>query len=320
MDKKKRPYGCGQPECGTSTGICGKLTFGTGILDDYGYWSQPCDVCARAWEEEHPEDGPCWPPDSGSELSEKPEIMTFEKFREVWLDASVFSADSVLAAIANVEDECRSTIYGMLTIDERNQTIETMKICDAIKSFLTDMRIYKTKQIMLIDHLNTMAGMMTNHGGTNDFLYHSFYEYVAMKGTIYQSNKLTLNEWKTVNNSVLYTEIKQCFANCQMTVCIHDTEFEYVEGYALLNVGIPIHHAWLSLNGKVIDPTKRLMKPFNRKIFRNKVMGTFPRNQCFEYIGVTFDRSFLRKRAFEDGEWSSVIDDWKRGFPVLKCA
>ena len=47
--------------CNVSTGIHGELTFGTGKLDDYGYWEFPCDECARKWEMAYPEDYPCWP-------------------------------------------------------------------------------------------------------------------------------------------------------------------------------------------------------------------------------------------------------------------
>lgn len=52
---------CGNPHCSISTGIHDGLTFGSGELDDFGYWSRPCDPCARAWERAHPEDGKCWP-------------------------------------------------------------------------------------------------------------------------------------------------------------------------------------------------------------------------------------------------------------------
>lgn len=52
---------CGSKDCGVSSGICGSLTFGSGELDDYGYWEISCDPCARYHESEHPEDGVCWP-------------------------------------------------------------------------------------------------------------------------------------------------------------------------------------------------------------------------------------------------------------------
>jgi hypothetical protein len=50
--------------CGVSTGICERLTFGGGELDDYGYWEFPCDECARENEKNYPEDGECWPPNA----------------------------------------------------------------------------------------------------------------------------------------------------------------------------------------------------------------------------------------------------------------
>ena len=45
--------------CKVSTGICGSLTFGTGELDNYGYWEKPCLECAKAWREQYPEE--TWP-------------------------------------------------------------------------------------------------------------------------------------------------------------------------------------------------------------------------------------------------------------------
>lgn len=57
---------CIDPEnCGTSTGICEGLTFGTGKLDFNGYWEFPCWSCARKHEVSHPEAGACWPYDLG---------------------------------------------------------------------------------------------------------------------------------------------------------------------------------------------------------------------------------------------------------------
>jgi hypothetical protein len=35
-------------ECGFSTGICGRITAGTGELDANGYWEFPCEQCASA--------------------------------------------------------------------------------------------------------------------------------------------------------------------------------------------------------------------------------------------------------------------------------
>ncbi len=56
----RKLFGCGRTECLVSTGIDGTPTFGSGELDEHGYWEHPCDKCARAWEKEKGE--PAWPP------------------------------------------------------------------------------------------------------------------------------------------------------------------------------------------------------------------------------------------------------------------
>ena len=53
------------------------MTFGTGELDDYGYWEFPCGECARAFEEQFPDEGPCWP-HSESQLQEMFDKMSIE--------------------------------------------------------------------------------------------------------------------------------------------------------------------------------------------------------------------------------------------------
>ena len=53
--------GCGNPKCGVSTGIHDGLTFGSGDLDQNGFWEHGCEKCARLNEKLYPEDGRCWP-------------------------------------------------------------------------------------------------------------------------------------------------------------------------------------------------------------------------------------------------------------------
>ena len=64
MITKRKPE-CGHIDCGISSGIDGSITFGSGLLDENGYWEYPCSVCARAFEEKYPDMvdkyGPCWP-------------------------------------------------------------------------------------------------------------------------------------------------------------------------------------------------------------------------------------------------------------------
>lgn len=56
---------CGNPKCGASTNVVEDVSFGHGGLDDYGFWSTPCGVCARAFEAKYPNEE-AWPyrPDS----------------------------------------------------------------------------------------------------------------------------------------------------------------------------------------------------------------------------------------------------------------
>jgi hypothetical protein len=58
MKTFQRPEG---HSCKISTGIHECLTFGKGRLSDGGFWQIPCPDCARAHEQQFPEDGPCWP-------------------------------------------------------------------------------------------------------------------------------------------------------------------------------------------------------------------------------------------------------------------
>lgn len=46
--RKQRP--CGNSDCSVSTGIHEGLTFGSGELDNNGYWEKPCKICAAGWE------------------------------------------------------------------------------------------------------------------------------------------------------------------------------------------------------------------------------------------------------------------------------
>ena len=67
--------GCGDKNCMVSTGICGAITFGSGPLDDYGYWEEPCPACARQWEADHPGEF-AWP---------RKRILWFDH-REYWAE------------------------------------------------------------------------------------------------------------------------------------------------------------------------------------------------------------------------------------------
>jgi len=122
--------------------------------------------------------------------------------------------------------------------------------------------------------------------------------------------------------------IKHCYSNSQGLLLFNtglneqadDHELRYVEGYA---VGvIPIPHAWLSLNGKVVDLTMRLKKPWTRRSkvkkgrLKDRVLGEFPTLER-EYYGIELPTRLIHERIARTQEYGSLIDDWMSGFPLL---
>jgi hypothetical protein len=48
-------------KCAVTTTISGHFAFGSGVLDEFGFWENPCYDCARDHEKRYPNDGACWP-------------------------------------------------------------------------------------------------------------------------------------------------------------------------------------------------------------------------------------------------------------------
>lgn len=92
--------------------------------------------------------------------------------------------------------------------------------------------------------------------------------------------------------------IKQCFSNCYKEVRRNRDKLIYCEGYAYSGI-IPVHHAWLIYENKVIDPT---WCDFND----NK-----------EYYGIKFSFDYMEKIAIETGYYG-VIDNFVQNFPLLR--
>ena len=139
--KKKLPA-CGDPNCSVSSGICSRLTFGSGELSSYGYWENPCYVCARDYERRQLADtnGHCeavWPPMTGDdfiklceEATELNELIATsamnllndseEKLKAV-IGISILSREGHLGySNINESDECKRMILKMDEIVENN--------------------------------------------------------------------------------------------------------------------------------------------------------------------------------------------------------
>lgn len=102
-----------------------------------------------------------------------------------------------------------------------------------------------------------------------------------------------------------YWPEKACFGNALMLAELSD--LTYVEGYALGPADFPIHHAWaVDADGRLIDVTWRALREDTEQ--RVPMPGG-------AYLGIRFAIG----RA-DDAIWNgdaTVLDDWKRGWPIL---
>ena len=107
--------------------------------------------------------------------------------------------------------------------------------------------------------------------------------------------------------------IKQCWRNSQSNaLTLPETAgitLRYVEGYVLPPRSMVIEHAWLSVNGKVVDTTIRITgETYTR------VRGIFPAG--WEYWGVEMDPQVC-VHALEHNTAVALIDDFECGWPII---
>ena len=164
----------------------------------------------------------------------------------------------------------------------------------------------------------------------------SMYQYVLNNGSEHtKSEPLTEDEREYIELIRIGLELqpKQCFHNAQMLVFNDmDNRLTYHEGYVQANAPFPVLHAWVTLNGKMVDLTldtntytaEQLQafmaegEPLGRaEDLSDRVLGVVP--DGWDYFGVPFSDSVsIRSRILRRGETFSLIDDWKESFPLLE--
>ena len=155
--------------------------------------------------------------------------------------------------------------------------------------------------LQMLQKNQKMKGMA--YGGPADF--------ILKHGKQYESAELTPEEMdilKDVLQRQCNYKVKQCFYNAQ-SIGLAGI-IGYCEGYAD-SLGLPMEHAWNTINGKVIDMTWRFGnggKP---------VLGIIPAG--WEYYGVELPANIVRKQ-WSKGESQPLITNWEDGFPLLKNA
>jgi hypothetical protein len=118
---------------------------------------------------------------------------------------------------------------------------------------------------------------------------------------------------------------KQCFDNSMMMVLAdQDDRLTYCEGYAMTGM-IPVHHAWLTLDGRLVDLTRSLRPEAvdeflagkdPQEDLRDRILGTIP--EGWQYFGIELQRTAVRDYIWELEKTGSLIEDYDRDFPMWK--
>ncbi len=134
-------------------------------------------------------------------------------------------------------------------------------------------------------------------------------DFILKHGKQYESAELTPEEMdilKDVLDGQCRYKAKQCFYNAQ-SIGLGGT-IGYVEGVAD-SIGLPMPHAWNTINGKVIDMTWKMNND------NQPVVGIIP--EGWEYFGVKLPNKMINK-MWSTGQSNAMIDDWESGFPLLQ--
>ena len=143
---------------------------------------------------------------------------------------------------------------------------------------------------------------------------HSPPGYILQHGREFQSEPLTeLEIGFTDRIQWDRREEKQSYHNCQTEAIILPPmigiTLRYAEGYVDPGIGIAVEHAWLSVNGKVVDPTIR-----TDACPQQRILGIIP--DQWSYYGVELEPDACL-HALAHQAAVPLIDDHECGFPHI---
>ena len=162
----------------------------------------------------------------------------------------------------------------------------------------------------LRQHLQSLDEAITASGANRQTNLH---QYVARHGRGFLSAVLTPDELELIHQIEFQNCLpRQCYRNCQMaalTLPLPDGHtLAYIEGFFSMSWNIGIEHAWLTLNGKLIDPTLR-------DDGGHPILGIIP--DTFQYIGIEMHRDLCR-HILPHRKHISLLDDYECERPLLK--
>jgi hypothetical protein len=157
------------------------------------------------------------------------------------------------------------------------------------------------------EHLEQIASMQ--HMKKNRYAYNGPAEFILKHGKQYQSAQLTPEEMEMLKD-ILKVQCRykagQCSYNAQDIGLTG--RIGYVEGIAD-SLGVPMDHAWNTINGKVIDMTWKMNND------DQPVLGVIP--EGWEYYGVELPYQLITK-MWGTGKQHFLINDWHNDYPLLK--
>lgn len=162
------------------------------------------------------------------------------------------------------------------------------------------------------DYLNVIYTLKSSMEKNNELYYQGIEDLLLQEG-IFCDTEVNENEkccLQKIFKSVHFQyEMKQCYANSQRLLSsIHsESDIEYVEGYAVSeDLGIPLPHGWLLVNGKVLDVT-----------WYRETFGICENNKTI-YYGIKIHKSDILTAARETAMWQSHLDNYWAKHQILR--
>lgn len=175
--------------------------------------------------------------------------------------------------------------------------------------------------VMMTDMRRTMCSKKHKGQPPKGYSYYCFEDLVQDRG-VHFTLSLPLNayEREVLDTAAYHLEEfvqRQCYYNAQSLVLADTSQhLRYFEGYAQGNAYIPVLHAWVVLNGKVIDVTWRTEVETLDEFYADRLLGEIPKG--WNYVGIEFTREELQDLWKRTKQSRSMIDNWWEGYPALK--
>ena len=187
------------------------------------------------------------------------------------------------------------------------------------------------RQIVDVEHACFVAN--NGHGARHGYV--SVADFILDRGKPPKSGDTPLTEeqfaylTRVASATGLAMEAKQCFHNASLLVLVdhmRESRMRYFEGLCYSGT-LPVHHAWVELDGKLVDLTRSLrpeaVEEFLNGVppqadLKDRVLGLVP--EAWEYLGFEIELETIQQHVEKYEETTSYLDNWKEGHPFFKMS